>query len=256
MGGKDHNTKAEPGFVKRRNKIDGQWSARPIEMLESPAWRALSLSAHRVIDRISIELAHHGGTDNGQLPVTKQDFIDYGISHNQVAAAIREAEALGFIRVTEHGRAGNSEYRQPSKFFLTFANSKSSQNPTHDWRKIKTIEGAEALAAAAREAKSPTAVMSGRRSWAIRKTKTQYRKQVPGSVPEIGTEAPQSPVPEIGTTERGRKQVLLSISWVRGAYPRAQSTPQWHGYAKLPLELRMRALGLSTMPEGRRVAAN
>jgi hypothetical protein len=223
-------------------------------MLKSPAWRALSLSARRVIDRISIELAHHGGNDNGQLPVTKEDFIDYGISGNQIAPAIREAEALGFIRVTEHGRAGNSEHRQPSKFFLTFANSKSSQNPTHDWRKIKTIGEAEAIGAVAREAKNPTAVMSGRRSWALRKNRNRYQKPIPGSVSETNTETPQSPVSETNTAGSGRKPILLSISRVWGRYPRAQSTPEWHGYTKLPLELRMRALGLS-MPEGRREAS-
>jgi hypothetical protein len=36
---------------KRRNKIDGQFNARTIKMMESPAYRALSLSAHRVMDR-------------------------------------------------------------------------------------------------------------------------------------------------------------------------------------------------------------
>jgi hypothetical protein len=50
---------------KRRNRINCQFAARPIEMLESPAYRVLSLSAHRVITRIEIELAHHGGNDNG-----------------------------------------------------------------------------------------------------------------------------------------------------------------------------------------------
>ena len=55
----------------RKNRISGQWSPRPIEMLESPAYRTLSLSAHRVISRIEIELARHGGHDNGRLPVTK-----------------------------------------------------------------------------------------------------------------------------------------------------------------------------------------
>jgi hypothetical protein len=52
MGGKDHDTKAEPGFIKRRNRISGQFRAHMIEMIESPAWRALSLSARRIIDRI------------------------------------------------------------------------------------------------------------------------------------------------------------------------------------------------------------
>src|SRR5215471_12493847 len=118
---KNHDTKAEPGFIKRRSKINGQWSPRLIEMLESPAYRVLSLSAHRVISRIEIELGSHGGNDNGRLPVTKLDFVKYGLSARLVAAAIREAEALGFIRVTEHGRGGNAEHRQPNKFFLTFA---------------------------------------------------------------------------------------------------------------------------------------
>src|SRR5262249_33077131 len=62
--------------IKRRNRINGQWSPRLIEMLEAPAYRALSLSAHRVISRIEIELSSHGGNDNGRLPVTKLDFME------------------------------------------------------------------------------------------------------------------------------------------------------------------------------------
>src|SRR5215813_9221304 len=127
MSRADRNTKAEPGFIKRRNRISGQFAPRLIEMLESPAWRVLSLSARKVINRIEIELAHHGGNDNGRLPVTKRDFMDYGVSDRLVAPAIREAEALGFIRVTERGRGGNSEYRQPNLFFLTFAHCRTSR---------------------------------------------------------------------------------------------------------------------------------
>ena len=63
----------------KHNKISGQFSARLIEMMESPAYRVLSLSAHRVLSRIEIEWAHHGGQDNGQLPVTFDNFADYGV---------------------------------------------------------------------------------------------------------------------------------------------------------------------------------
>src|ERR1700730_13730069 len=101
---------------KRRSRISGQYSARLIEMLESPAYRALSRSAHMVISRIEVELAHHGGNENGRLPVTTEDFIAYGMDRGSVAPAIREAEALGFIRVTERGRGGNAEYRKPNFF--------------------------------------------------------------------------------------------------------------------------------------------
>src|ERR1700747_263327 len=101
MSSKDHDTRAH---YKRRNKISEQWAAYPIAMLESPAYRVLSQGAHRVIARIAIELASHGGNNNGQLPVTKKQFVEYGLHNDAVAPAIREAEALGFIRITEHGR--------------------------------------------------------------------------------------------------------------------------------------------------------
>ena len=46
---------------KRRNSINDQWSARRREMLESPAYRVLSQSAHRAISRLELELCYHGG---------------------------------------------------------------------------------------------------------------------------------------------------------------------------------------------------
>ena len=39
MSRADRNTKAEPGFIKRRNRISGQFAPRLIEMLESPPGR-------------------------------------------------------------------------------------------------------------------------------------------------------------------------------------------------------------------------
>src|ERR1700720_1616030 len=99
------------GKTVRRHQIPKgqQWSWWTISMLESPAYQALSLSAHRVIARIRIELASHGGQDNGKLPVTHRDFHDFGLAWGTISPAIREAEALGFIRVTEHGVPSNGE---------------------------------------------------------------------------------------------------------------------------------------------------
>lgn len=136
----------------RRTSIGAQFSPRRIDMLSSPAWRALSLSAHRVIDRIAIELMHHGGADNGRLPVTFDDFEQYGIHRHSIAAAIREAAALGFIEVTQEGRAGNAEWRRPHLFRLTFARSDSDRNDgTHDWRKIESEKDALWFAKLARK---------------------------------------------------------------------------------------------------------
>lgn len=103
----------------RERSIPSQFAPRLIEMLEAPAYRVLSLSARRVIDHVEIELAHHGGNDNGRLPVTYEDFESYGIDRGSIAPAIREAVALGFLEITEKGRAGNAEWRKPNYFRLT-----------------------------------------------------------------------------------------------------------------------------------------
>jgi hypothetical protein len=136
--------------------IAGQFQTRLIEMLESPAHRALSLSALRVLDRLSIELGHHAGQDNGALPCTYSNFVDFGIDRHAIAPAIRELVALGFIEVTERGRPGNGEFRTPNLYRLTFQpilrRNKAPVQPTHDWRGIGSLEGAQLIAQAARRA--------------------------------------------------------------------------------------------------------
>jgi hypothetical protein len=136
-------------------------------MMQSPAYRILSRAAHQVMARIEIELRRHGGRDNGKLVVTFDDFIEYGLDRHAIAPAIRELEALGFIRVTERGRAGNAEYRSPNKFYLTFANERDGKEPPHDWRKIQTMDQAKQIARAARAAKNPSAV-----DWANKRKRT------------------------------------------------------------------------------------
>src|SRR5262249_18328912 len=116
----------------RRNKIDGPFAPRLIEMLESPAYRALTtLSAHRVLARIELELPHHGGDDNGKLLVTYEHFIEYGIDKDAIAPAIRELAALGFIEVTEQGRGGAGGWHEPNQFRLTYR-PVGNARPTHE----------------------------------------------------------------------------------------------------------------------------
>jgi hypothetical protein len=139
-------------FGNRRTKIAGQFAPHTIAMLRSPAWRTLSLSARRVLDRIEIELADHGGTDNGKLPVTFDDFERYGIHRHAIGPAIRLAVALGFLQVSEPGRAGNAEWRRPNLFRLTYRDT-SNAAPTDDWERITTDEEARAISRATAGAK-------------------------------------------------------------------------------------------------------
>jgi hypothetical protein len=145
--------RSRPKDYRRRNSYGEQFEGRPVRMLESPAYRVLSLSGHRVLSRIEIELAHHAGHDNGELIVSYQQFVDYGIERHAIAPAIRECVALGFLAVTERGRAGNREHRSPNKYRLTYRHAGRAK-PTHEWAHIRTIGDAEL---SARMARRPTA---------------------------------------------------------------------------------------------------
>jgi len=162
---------------KRRSKIGGPFAARTIAMLESPAYRALTLAAHRVLSRLEIELARHAGNDNGNLIVPFDDFEEYGIHRDAIAPAIRQLVDLGFLEITERGRGGNAACtRTPTKYRLT-TRPAGDADATNEWKKI------------GRNLKETRAA---RRA----KTKTQSRKAGPAPVPESGTEAANFPVPE------------------------------------------------------------
>jgi hypothetical protein len=149
-------------MTRGKASITGQFVAHRIEMIESPAWRALSLSGRRVIDRIEIEHGHHGGKENGKLPVTFDNFEDFGISHKSVAPALREVAALGLVQVTERGRPSESDFgRHPNYFRLTYlpvCRGIRWDVPTDDWKQIKTLEEALKIAREARETKDERAV--------------------------------------------------------------------------------------------------
>jgi hypothetical protein len=136
-----------------------------------------------------------------------------------VAPAIREAEALGFIRITERGRGGNSEYGTPNLFFLTYAQTPDSGKhpPTHDWRRFKTLDEAEEAAQSARNNKDPRAVEHGKRSWRKRQQKQKAdTKSSRTSIQSSRTEITAPPVLANVTTGSGEDFVPLSIARVGG----------------------------------------
>jgi hypothetical protein len=121
-------------------------------MQESYAYRVLSLSALRIMSRLEIELARHGGRpeENGSLPCTFEDFADYGVHRDAIAPAIRELVALGFIEITRKGSAGNAGFRQPQLYLLTYRHAGSDQIIKDGWRRIMSMEEAAQVAASAR----------------------------------------------------------------------------------------------------------
>jgi hypothetical protein len=157
------NEQERAGLRRRRHKpYSGQFAGRLVEMLESPAYRVLSVSAHRALSRIEVEHAHHGGEDNGKLPVTYEHFEEYGMDRHAIAPALRELVALGFIEVTEPGCAGNASARQVSLYRLTYRGSEGVlSDGSHEWRRIVTMREARNIAVAARETPPENAARRG-----------------------------------------------------------------------------------------------
>lgn len=175
-------------------------------MIESSANRVLSLSAKLVLERLEIELYQHGGKseENGKLPCTYEHFVEFGIHRHAIAPAIRELVALGFVEVTRQGCAGNAGFRQPALYRLTYRHSGLMPEPTNEWRRIKTLGEAKAIAKIAR------AQQSERRP----KTKLQCRKPSRGPSAGKRTNGGRSPVPETVTTASGGNHHYLYISGI------------------------------------------
>jgi hypothetical protein len=124
-----------PETEKKWNKIGEQFSARPVAMQKSAAYRVLNNAERMMLDRIEIELSSHGGQDNGALPVTFSDFEEYGIRYPSIAPSRRALVALGFITF-EAGKYSNPTRQDPNRFGLTYKLMSQSRNPLHRWRRM------------------------------------------------------------------------------------------------------------------------
>src|SRR5262249_33288187 len=158
--------KNKDGKTVHRNSVAQYFTSRPVELVTSPAFRVLSLSAHRALARIELELRQHAGNGNGKLIVTKEQFIDYGLHQDAIAPALRELDALGIAIITVHGRGGNAEHNQPNRFLLNYMCGAVDAHDliTDSWKRFKTLEEAAKVAAEARKAKDPQKVTYGRRN--------------------------------------------------------------------------------------------
>jgi hypothetical protein len=136
----------------RHHAVEVAYAALPIEMLASAAFRELSLGARKILDRLEIELASEGDMNaNGQLVVTFANLCFHGLDRHSIGPAMRELEALGFIRIKQ-GRAGNPAFRQPNRFRLTYRFG-DGQPASNEWKQIEDEEQARAIARAARSRK-------------------------------------------------------------------------------------------------------
>jgi hypothetical protein len=193
-----------------------------IPMFESPAFRVLSRAAYQVLVRLEIELSRQAGKSNGVLIVTFAQLEEYGVHRHAIAPAIRELVALGFIEITEQGRAGNAEWRRPTKYRITYLPTDDA-DPTHGWRQI-TEDDAEMIAQGARRAGSNSA----------KATAPKKQKPTPGKrtdfAPGKRTSKPGFSPPESAPRPRKAHHYLDAYHLVLTVLPppvTARGVPPW-----------------------------
>jgi hypothetical protein len=142
--------------------------------------------------------------ENGNLPCTYDDFEAYAINRHMIRPAINELVALGFIRVTRKGSAGNAEFRQSTLFLVTYLPAGSNQVVEDGWRRIQTIEEAEAVSKHARAKKADAKAREfGQRGGKAMWSKKQMSSD--GNCTEVS--AATAPNPSDGNCTEGQKKL-------------------------------------------------
>jgi hypothetical protein len=125
---------------------DEPWVWITREMMESPAWRAMTPTARQVLDRVVIEHMSHAGTQNGELIVTYDHFAQYGLSSRRLTSAgIRIALALGFLDIAIKGVRSFGGARRASQYALTWLPRADRTPASNRWRSIATDAEAKAI---------------------------------------------------------------------------------------------------------------
>jgi uncharacterized protein with NRDE domain len=119
-------------------KDQGGWMAISRDLMESPAWRTLSVNARKSLDRLIVEHIGHGRRMNGELIATHDQFIDYGVTCDFVADALEELAYKGLIKMRK-GRAGNGT-AHPTVYTLTMDGTFDGLPATNEWKKFTQAE--------------------------------------------------------------------------------------------------------------------
>jgi hypothetical protein len=133
----------------RRNQITGKYAAQPTALLKSAPFRVLNNAERKMFTRIEIEYSDHYGRDNGKLPVTFDQFEEYGIRRQLIAPSRRALVALGIVTFEQGHAAKEDGDRRPNLFGLTHRPVGDAE-PANDWTRIGDIEEAERVASTAR----------------------------------------------------------------------------------------------------------
>ena len=104
------------------------------ELINSLAWRSMSVNCLKLTLRLLLEHINHGGLENGRLVCTYKDFQEYGLTRNKIRPAIEEADFLGLVKHQRGERVFAKN--QPNSYRLTFYGTDELHTATNDWKRL------------------------------------------------------------------------------------------------------------------------
>jgi hypothetical protein len=120
----------------KRGKTE-QFMMLPRGLIESDAWRDLTINARRFLDFLMIEHMRHGGRDNGYLLAPRRQLTAFGIGAHYISGAIDEVDRLGLVDC----KRGIG--RRPSCYSRTWLKVKGGGVATDRWKVYRSVASAE-----------------------------------------------------------------------------------------------------------------
>lgn len=124
--------------ARKKWKLEGAFAPLPLYLLQSPAYRALTISARRVLDFLMVEHLTHGGAENGALFAPYAQLEAFGVRKDSILEALHMLETFGLIERTFYGgRQGGRP--NATRYGLGWIPLMDEAEPRERFRKI-TVE--------------------------------------------------------------------------------------------------------------------
>jgi len=110
-------------------------------VLDSPGYRALSITAQRILTFLLSEHLSHGGKENGRLMCPYNQLVRMGCSRHAIAPAIDELERFGLVKFTKGDRLGGRPGATRARITFYTVDGKMA-SATNDYKRItmQTVE--------------------------------------------------------------------------------------------------------------------
>ena len=128
---------------KKPGWLDVGFIAHRGTLLNSVAWRSRSIPLVHILERLELEQLAHAGTSNGQLFVSFEQFVEYGISRKSIKPAIQLGTDLGLLSRTALAPARSHTIRPAQGYRLNYLPGLNAKAPTDEWARVSEVAAAK-----------------------------------------------------------------------------------------------------------------